>query len=92
MADVGTDARDKDEQKRVSYDVTRNEADELVKVVSQPRGDAIPIDANNQGFCDFLTWASHQSVPIGTPPPVRDPFRHGLPPCCSSPLWRYPTL
>jgi class 3 adenylate cyclase len=51
------------------YRPERDEQGHLVRVLRQPGAVPILADPDDQAFCDFLTWASHQQ-----PPPNISPY------------------
>src|SRR5437762_9248728 len=50
------------------YLATRDPEGSLQQIIRQKDGVRIALDENDQGFCDYLTWASHQE-PIGDTKP-----------------------
>jgi class 3 adenylate cyclase len=51
-----------------TYRVTRDGDGSLQQIMRESDGARITLDENDQGFCDFLTWASHLD-PIGNVAP-----------------------
>jgi hypothetical protein len=52
----------------LNYEIKRNAAGDLAEVLLRPPGTPLPIDENDQAFCDFLTWASYKSPPENVQP------------------------
>ena len=51
-----------------TYEVIRDSDGQLREVVRAGDRLRVPIDVENQDFCDFLTWASHQRPRVDLQP------------------------